>query len=109
MMAQDSEMNRCESLRWKAFPHMVVRDGFSGAIARLAASLIAITPCRPRDTHSRLSPGAIQTPIFHGAKQPWGIQRTYPNVLNYEAVLGLEPPLPELQVRSHDGGYFESS
>ena len=27
---------------------------------------------------------------FHGATQPWGIQRTYPNVLNYEAVLGLE-------------------
>ena len=27
---------------------------------------------------------------FHGAAQPWGIQRTYPNVLDYEAVLGLE-------------------
>jgi alpha-glucosidase len=27
---------------------------------------------------------------FHGATQPWGIQRTYPNVLNYESVLGLE-------------------
>ena len=27
---------------------------------------------------------------FHGASQPWGIQRTYPNVLDYEAVLGLE-------------------
>jgi alpha-glucosidase len=27
---------------------------------------------------------------FHGATQPWGIQRTYPNVLEYEAVLGLE-------------------
>lgn len=27
---------------------------------------------------------------FHGATQPWGIERTYPNVLNYEAVLGLE-------------------
>jgi alpha-glucosidase len=27
---------------------------------------------------------------FHGATQPWGIQRTYPNVMNYEAVLGLE-------------------
>jgi alpha-glucosidase len=27
---------------------------------------------------------------FHGATQPWGIQRTYPNVLGYEAVLGLE-------------------
>jgi alpha-glucosidase len=27
---------------------------------------------------------------FHGAAQPWGIQRTYPNVLTYEAVLGLE-------------------
>jgi alpha-glucosidase len=27
---------------------------------------------------------------FHGATQPWGIQRTYPNVLNFEAVLGLE-------------------
>ncbi|MBS1804791.1 MAG: glycoside hydrolase family 97 protein [Acidobacteria bacterium] len=27
---------------------------------------------------------------FHGATQPWGIQRTYPNVLNYEAVLGME-------------------
>jgi alpha-glucosidase len=27
---------------------------------------------------------------FHGATQPWGMQRTYPNVLNFEAVLGLE-------------------
>jgi len=27
---------------------------------------------------------------FHGASKPWGIQRTYPNVLSYEAVLGLE-------------------
>jgi alpha-glucosidase len=27
---------------------------------------------------------------FHGASKPWGIQRTYPNVLGYEAVLGLE-------------------
>lgn len=27
---------------------------------------------------------------FHGATQPWGIQRTWPNVLDYEAVLGLE-------------------
>ena len=27
---------------------------------------------------------------FHGATQPWGIQRTYPNVLDYESVLGLE-------------------
>jgi alpha-glucosidase len=27
---------------------------------------------------------------FHGATQPWGIQRTYPNVLDYEALLGLE-------------------
>ncbi len=27
---------------------------------------------------------------FHGATQPWGIQRTYPNILDYEAVLGLE-------------------
>lgn len=27
---------------------------------------------------------------FHGATQPWGIQRTYPNVLDYEAVVGLE-------------------
>ena len=27
---------------------------------------------------------------FHGATQPWGIERTYPNVLDYEAVLGLE-------------------
>ena len=27
---------------------------------------------------------------FHGATQPWGIHRTYPNVLDYEAVLGLE-------------------
>lgn len=27
---------------------------------------------------------------FHGATQPWGIRRTYPNVLDYEAALGLE-------------------
>ena len=27
---------------------------------------------------------------FHGASKPWGIERTYPNVLSYEAVLGME-------------------
>lgn len=27
---------------------------------------------------------------FHGATQPWGMQRSYPNVLNFEAVLGME-------------------
>lgn len=27
---------------------------------------------------------------FHGASRPWGIDRTYPNVLSYEAVLGME-------------------
>ncbi len=27
---------------------------------------------------------------FHGTTTPWGIERTYPNVLNYEAVLGME-------------------
>jgi alpha-glucosidase len=27
---------------------------------------------------------------FHGAGKPWGIERTYPNVLSYEAVLGAE-------------------
>jgi alpha-glucosidase len=27
---------------------------------------------------------------FHGATKPWGIERTYPNVLGYEAVLGME-------------------
>ncbi len=27
---------------------------------------------------------------FHGCHTPWGIQRTYPNVLSYESVLGLE-------------------
>jgi alpha-glucosidase len=27
---------------------------------------------------------------FHGASKPWGIERTYPNVLSYEAVLGAE-------------------
>jgi alpha-glucosidase len=27
---------------------------------------------------------------FHGATQPWGLQRTFPNVLDFEAVLGLE-------------------
>src|SRR5260370_29962782 len=27
---------------------------------------------------------------LQGARQPWGIQRTYPNVLDYEGVLGLE-------------------
>ena len=27
---------------------------------------------------------------FHGATQPWGMQRTWPNVLNFEAVLGME-------------------
>jgi alpha-glucosidase len=26
----------------------------------------------------------------HGATQPWGMQRTYPNVLNFESVLGME-------------------
>ncbi|QHS51357.1 glycoside hydrolase family 97 protein [Edaphobacter sp. 12200R-103] len=27
---------------------------------------------------------------FHGTRTPWGILRTYPNVMSYEAVLGLE-------------------
>lgn len=27
---------------------------------------------------------------FHGASKPWGIERTYPNVVSYEAVLGIE-------------------
>jgi alpha-glucosidase len=27
---------------------------------------------------------------FHGATAPWGLQRTWPNVLGYEAVLGME-------------------
>lgn len=27
---------------------------------------------------------------FHGASKPWGIERTFPNVLSYEAVLGAE-------------------
>lgn len=27
---------------------------------------------------------------YHGATKPWGLERTYPNVLGYEAVLGLE-------------------
>ena len=27
---------------------------------------------------------------FHGASKPWGIERTWPNVLSYEAVLGME-------------------
>ena len=27
---------------------------------------------------------------YHGATKPWGIERTYPNVLGYEAVLGME-------------------
>jgi alpha-glucosidase len=27
---------------------------------------------------------------FHGASKPWGIERTYPNVLSYESVLGAE-------------------
>jgi alpha-glucosidase len=27
---------------------------------------------------------------FHGATKPWGLSRTYPNVLGFEAVLGME-------------------
>ncbi|MCU1320607.1 MAG: hypothetical protein JWM43_256 [Acidobacteriaceae bacterium] len=27
---------------------------------------------------------------FHGASKPWGIERTFPNVLSYESVLGME-------------------
>jgi alpha-glucosidase len=27
---------------------------------------------------------------FHGSCKPWGIQRTYPNVVGYEAVVGME-------------------
>lgn len=27
---------------------------------------------------------------FHGTRTPWGIHRTYPNVMSYEGVLGLE-------------------
>jgi alpha-glucosidase len=27
---------------------------------------------------------------FHGTRTPWGLERTYPNVLSYEGVLGME-------------------
>ena len=27
---------------------------------------------------------------FHGASKPWGIERTYPNVVSYEGVIGME-------------------
>jgi alpha-glucosidase len=27
---------------------------------------------------------------FHGTRTPWGLERTYPNVMSYEAVLGME-------------------
>jgi alpha-glucosidase len=27
---------------------------------------------------------------FHGASKPWGIERTYPNVMSYEGVIGME-------------------
>lgn len=27
---------------------------------------------------------------FHGCSKPWGIQRTYPNVVGYEAIIGME-------------------
>jgi alpha-glucosidase len=27
---------------------------------------------------------------FHGATKPWGLQRTYPNVVGYEAIIGME-------------------
>lgn len=27
---------------------------------------------------------------YHGATKPWGLERTYPNVVGYEAVLGME-------------------
>jgi alpha-glucosidase len=30
---------------------------------------------------------------FHGCTKPWGLQRTYPNVVGYEAILGMENSL----------------
>jgi alpha-glucosidase len=27
---------------------------------------------------------------FHGSTKPWGLQRTYPNVLGYESIIGME-------------------
>jgi alpha-glucosidase len=27
---------------------------------------------------------------YHGATKPWGLQRTYPNVVGYEAIIGME-------------------
>jgi alpha-glucosidase len=30
---------------------------------------------------------------FHGATKPWGLQRTYPNVVGYECILGMENSL----------------
>lgn len=30
---------------------------------------------------------------FHGCTKPWGLQRTYPNVIGYEAILGMENSL----------------
>lgn len=42
---------------------------------------------------------------FHGCSKPSGLQRTYPNVLNYEAVFGLEQlrwSKPDLDMVQHD-------
>lgn len=42
---------------------------------------------------------------FHGCSKPSGLQRTFPNVLNYEAVFGLEQlrwSKPELDMVAHD-------
>lgn len=43
--------------------------------------------------------------VFHGCSKPSGMQRTYPNVVNYEAVFGLEQmrwSKPEVDHVTHD-------
>ena len=62
-------------------------------VAGLKIDFVERDDQRGIDFYYRAAKKAAQNHLmldFHGATKPWGIGRTYPNVLGYEAVLGME-------------------
>lgn len=62
-------------------------------VAGIKVDFIERDDQRSIDFYYRVAEKAAQHHLmvdFHGATKPWGLERTYPNVLGYEAVLGME-------------------
>ena len=62
-------------------------------VAGIKVDFIERDDQRGIDFYYRVAEKAAQHHLmvdFHGATKPWGLERTYPNVLGYEAVLGME-------------------